>query len=156
MKEIRLSNGEIALVSDEDYDFLNQWSWSKNSKHVVRGTSSNYVQECITMHQEVAQRMGMQDVGEIDHKDRNRLNNQRENLRPATRSQNQANAGLRKDSTSSFKGVSFHVRLNKWQARLQRGKTRLHLGYFSTPEKAAQAYDRAARRHFGEFARTNF
>jgi len=93
---------------------------------------------------------------EVDHEDRNYLNNQRSNLRLATKSQNQANSNLRIDSTSGYKGVTWHVRIMRWQAKIQVRKTRIFLGYFKTPEEAARAYDKAAKRYFGEFANLNF
>jgi len=88
---------------------------------------------------------------DIDHIDGNRDNNAIANLRLATRSQNQGNVGCRKDNRSGFKGVKKHK--NKWQAKIQmNGKSR-SLGYFDSPEDASNAYARAARSVFGEFAR---
>lgn len=156
MKQIVLSSGKTCLVSDEDYDYLCQWAWSTNS--TGRLTRCSDSEGCVLMHVEVVRRMGLKiECGfEVDHEDRNYLNNQRSNLRLATKSQNQANSNLRIDSTSGYKGVTWHVRIMRWQAKIQVRKTRIFLGYFKTPEEAARAYDKAAKRYFGEFANLNF
>lgn len=74
------------------------------------------------------------------------------NLRQATRSQNMANARQKANNTSGFKGV--HFLRGKWQAQIQIGGRRIHLGCYLTPEVAHMAYRIAAKKHFGEFART--
>lgn len=66
----------------------------------------------------------------IDHIDLNKKNNKINNLRLATRANNCQNHARRIDSNSSIKGVTWHVRLNKWQARVQIDNKRVHLGYF--------------------------
>jgi len=100
--------------------------------------------------------MNAQPTEDIDHHDGNGLNNRRRNLRPATVSQNLGNMRrLRSDGSSGFKGVHFVRKLGKWQARIQSQGKRVSLGCFATKELAAQAYDEAAKRIFGEFAATN-
>ena len=91
----------------------------------------------------------------IDHINRNRLDNRKHNLRPATISQNGANAKLTSRSTSGFKGVSYFKRTGSWRAYITVNKKFISLGYYKTPEEAAQHYDAAALKHFGTFARTN-
>lgn len=93
----------------------------------------------------------------IDHRNGNGLDNQRENLRPATKGQNSANRKLRADSTSGFKGVCAHPGNGlPWRAQIVRNYKKRHLGLFATAEEAARAYDAAAVELFGEFARLNF
>lgn len=94
-------------------------------------------------------------TGEVDHRNGNRLDNRIANLRDATRSQNCANMGLASHNTSGFNGVSFYRQTGRWQAYIRHGGRRLHLGMFATAEDAAAAYDAAAIRLKGEFARTN-
>jgi len=87
-----------------------------------------------------------------DHRNGNRLDNRRDNLRPATRSQNNANrCGW---SSTGFKGVKRQGR--RFVARLMANKHPIHIGSFDTAEDAAKAHDRAALEHFGEYARLNF
>ena len=92
---------------------------------------------------------------EIDHINRDRLDNRIANLRAADRCQNQQNK-LQSNNKSGFKGVSLHnPRLAKpWQAQITVRGQHHHLGNFSTPEEAHEAYKEAAARLHGEFART--
>lgn len=87
--------------------------------------------------------------GEVDHINGDKSDNRPCNLRDASRSQNMANTGLRRDNTSGHRGVSFDARRQRWRAIIQRR----HLGYFHTYEGAAAAYNAAYVEIFGEFAR---
>lgn len=87
----------------------------------------------------------------IDHKNRDRTDNRWENLREATRSQN--NANRRASSTHGFKGATFNRRQGRWMAQTKVNGKRVYLGYYDTPEEAHAAYVAAAERYFGEFAR---
>lgn len=101
----------------------------------------------------IAKRMGLDLSGFIDHKDTDRDNNTRENLRSATNRENQGNSRIRRDNTSGFKGVGFHKTKGKWRARIRDHGKRRCLGYFDSPEEAADAYSEAHRKIFGEFFR---
>lgn len=90
---------------------------------------------------------------EIDHDNGIPGDDRLDNLRLATRSQNNANVGKRRNNTSGFKGV-FRCG-NRWKAQIGAART-VYLGLFATPEDAARAYDAAALEHHGEFARLNF
>lgn len=93
-------------------------------------------------------------VGEVDHKDRNKFNNTRDNLRPATSSQNKCNRALQSNNTSGYRGV-YKMR-SSWTSRIKLGGKPVVLGTFITKEEAALAYDIAAVKHYGEFAQLNF
>jgi len=93
-------------------------------------------------------------VGRLDHKNLIKNDNRRRNLREATSAQNNSHVPRRANS-SGFKGVDFYKATGKWRARISRnGKTFL-LGYHTTPEAAARAYDKAARVAHGTFAVLN-
>lgn len=94
-------------------------------------------------------------IGEIDHIDGDRKNNRPENLREANRYQNCRNSRSRVGSTSAFLGVC-RKRNGKWHAQIRIGGRQVHLGYFLDERDAAVAYDKAANKAFGEFARLNF
>jgi hypothetical protein len=90
---------------------------------------------------------------QIDHEDTNRGNNIWTNLRPATNSQNKANAAKRADNKSGYKGVSWYPQTKRWRAGIGFQGRQKTIGYFSSAEKAHAAYCEAADRLFGEFAR---
>lgn len=150
MKEIPLTQGYIAQVSDEDYDALSSRSW-----YPIRNRTTVYAYTKIDgkdtpMHQLI---LG----GSPDHKDHNGLNNQRENLRPASQSQNLMNMSKTTSPTSSkFKGVCWHKKAQKWMASIKLHGHIKYLGLFDVEEDAAKAYDIAAQNLFGEFANPNF
>lgn len=95
-------------------------------------------------------------IGDIvDHKNRDTLDNRKENLRICTQSQNCANSA-KKLSSNKYKGVTFHKRLNKFSVRLMVNYKNLYFGLFRNEIDAAKKYDEVAKKYFGEFARTNF
>ena len=153
MRRIPLSKGKVAFVDDEDYAYLSQWEWSASQNGQTfyaerwRGHGERKMHNVI---------MSPPWQLEVDHENGNGLDNQRHNLRMATRSQNMHNQGVRNDNTSGYKGVTWHKQHQKWMGRIRVDGRRLHLGLFDDVEEAARAYDSAAREHHGEFARLNF
>ena len=156
-REIKLTQGQVAIIDDEDYEWLSQWKWyarkSRNIWYAVRQEWENGRQKQIHMHREILKPpIGM----ETDHRDRNGLNNQRNNLRIATRIQNTRNRKANQNGTSTFKGVFWNPAHDKWQAQIRVKRQRIHLGYFPCEMDAARTYDKAAKEYFGEFACINF
>lgn len=97
----------------------------------------------------------------VDHINRNGLDNRRSNLRVADLKGNRANARKQptiggKPTHSKFKGVSRFKKNGRWVAAIKVNKKSMHLGCFDSEIDAAHAYDKAAREHFREFAKTNF
>lgn len=88
----------------------------------------------------------------IDHINGIRIDNRLCNLREATHSENQHNRPMLRNNTSGFKGVSYHKAINKFAARISLDGKSHYLGYFTTPEKAHQAYCKAAKELHGVFA----
>jgi hypothetical protein len=95
------------------------------------------------------------DWEEVDHADGNGLNNCRHNLRDGAGFKNRANRVLASNNTSGYKGVDWNKQKGKWRAIIMVNKKSIYLGGFDTPEAAADAYDQAAVRYFGEYALTN-
>lgn len=91
---------------------------------------------------------------EIDHKDGNGLNNRLENLRPATREQNQQNKKPYRNNTSGAKGVTWKPSKKLWIVRVQTNNTRKHVGSFKDFELAALVADMAREKYHGKFARS--
>jgi len=140
---IELSRNKFVIVSEEDFEYLSQFNWCYK----------DYARRNILMHRGIAERMGLDLSNEIDHINGDKLDNRRENLRSATRSQNMMNSGKPKNNTSGHKGVSWHR--NKWEARIIINGKKKHLGCFEDKEEAAKAYKEAAEKYFGEFATNN-
>lgn len=148
MKEISLTQGKFTAVDDDDFDHLNQFRWVyHNQGYAARWLNDK--RRWSLMHREI---LGVDDDLDGDHINHNRLDNQRCNLRTATRSQNIQNSSKRVNTSSNFKGVSWHKNIKKWQAYI--GK--ISLGYYENPIDAALAYDAKAKEIFGDFACLNF
>lgn len=91
----------------------------------------------------------------VDHRDLDKTNNRINNLREATNSQNNYNRPKQTNNTSGYKGVYWNKSCNRWQAYVQAEGKRIHLGVFVDPVEAALAYNSAALKLHGEFARLN-
>lgn len=91
---------------------------------------------------------------DVEHQNLDKAHNAWKNLRKADDFKNQANTPIRIDNTSGFKSVNFRKDSGKWRARIGVRNKRIALGSFDTPEEAHAAYAIAAKKYFGEFART--
>jgi hypothetical protein len=159
MKLIRLTKGRFALVDDCDYPWLVQLRWCYSSD----GYAVNYYRDELgndhkrSMHRLVMAKILEQFVPpelQVDHINHDRIDNQRDNLRLATRSQNQAYKKLQANNTSGYKGVIWNQ--NRWEVRIRYQGRKLYLGRYNDPIQAAWVYDAAARLLYREFAGLNF
>lgn len=159
MREIPLTKGFVALVDDEDYERLAQFSWQAHvgAWNVYAERSERRTYQAPRGH--VSMHRAILDVGKgvvVDHINRNGLDNRRANLRIATTRQNAFNSALHRDSSSGFKGVSLdRTRGGKWRATIKADGRHYALGRFDTALEAARVYDMAALKLHGEFARIN-
>ena len=156
-REIELSRGKVAIVDDADFDWLNQWSWNAHWDPHVKGfyacrtDRTGPAQTTVRMHREILNApAGIQ----VDHIDRNTLNNRRSNLRLATNQQNSCNRRTQAANPYGFKGV-YASRNGRWRAQINVRRVVRHLGTFDRPEDAARAYDLAAVESFGPHAAVN-
>jgi len=152
---IPLTQGQHAIIDADDWPLVADHIWSAH-----RAKTGNFYAETMVTNPPWGRRhLGMHEL--IAGKDADHINpeltldNRRSNLRPATRSENNANRRKHINNTSGFKGVTWHKRLGKWQAQIRYHGMTVHLGYFNDPALAARAYDRAAIEYFGDYARTN-
>lgn len=149
MKNIHLSkSGRSIIVDDEDYPLLSRLSWylrvDENRVYTTVGGKSVQISRLL-----VSTAKGE----EVDHINRNPLDNRKKNLRVCTRIQNEMNKPVRKGSKSGLKGVRL-VR-NSWVARIKINRKFLHIGCFKSKEDAARAYNEKAKEIYGEFAWLN-
>ena len=107
------------------------------------------------MHRVILEQMGFKDFTKSDHINRDRLDNRRCNLRPATHSQSACNRGKPKNNTSGYHGVWWEKRREKWFVRISVKKKPIFLGYFDDLKEAARVYNEAVLKYHGEFAVLN-
>ena len=140
MKKMELTQGQFAIVDDEDFEKVNQLKWHAakggNTFYAMRGRSDT----TRYMHWEI---IGEPPAGLVtDHIDGNGLNNQKHNLRQVTRRQNCQNM-VNVKSSSKYPGVHFYKRYGKWQAKITIDGKSKHVGYFDDEIDAFRAYEKA-------------
>lgn len=157
MKELPLRNRSNQIVAytqvdDDMFDYLMQWQWRLGSRGYAERTAySKGEKKKIRLHCIVIDvPAGML----TDHIDRNRLNNQRSNLRAVTQAQNNRNVSLRKNKKSAYRGVCRGK--TGWEARFHFDHKTMQIGTFKSEIDAAKAYDQTATRYLGEAALLNF
>ena len=160
--KVPLSRGKVAIIDAQDAPevFRYKWhaqkdGWTFYATATIRKEDGR--QTALLMHRLILNPPpGIQ----VDHRNRNGLDNRRCNLRILdSPNQQRHNSKVPLHSGSGLKGVSYAKRSfhrnRKWRARIVVDGHEKHLGYFHTKEEAAMAYDAAALHYFGEFARTN-
>jgi hypothetical protein len=160
MKTIPLGNRTaVALVDDEDFEYLSQFHWWGKDQVLKYGGTTTYAHRKLpaseggtnrSMHDEI---MRLPKGLMVDHKDRDGLNNQKTNLRSSTRSQNGYNCVAKKEGK---KGTWYYKKTKSWRTLITYEKNRLILGHYTSEDMAAEAYDCAAVILHEEFARLNF
>ena len=167
MKLIPLTQGKFSQVDDEDYEYINKYKWYYSKPgYASRAFRSNGKIIHIKMHREIiAAPNGLM----VDHKDGNGLNNQKNNIRICTSSENQKNK--KASGASKYLGVGIHISKSKayrkktndikeyisigWVAHIKVKDKYIHLGRFQDEVEAAKSYNNAAIKYHGEFARLN-
>lgn len=148
-----LPSGETVLLDEQDRDLIGL-KWYNNGDGYAYRKSPRPEYKNVFLHRLILTRCIGRELqkGEfVDHKNGNRLDNRRSNLRVATHAENQRNMKRKAANLSGFKGV--RRRGNRYIARITANGVTYELGSFRTPEEAHQAYCNAARKYHGEFAR---
>jgi hypothetical protein len=137
---------DVFYFSIEDYDIIKEQCWSKSYGY-ARAHIKNTCNESkeVTMHELIG-------CKNHDHINRNRSDNRRENLRPATIQENTRNRGLQSNNTSGITGVTWKEDKKKWKAYISINKRQIHLGYFIGKDDAICARLKAEAEYFKEFA----
>lgn len=153
--EIPLTQGKTAVIDEADLSIVSEFKWHYARRRNLEYAATTIKGKTVLMHRMLTNAGEDQDV---DHKDSNGLNNTRTNMRVCTHQQNQMGTRKAKGCSSRFKGVciSKERRKKPWSAGIKLNGRSIRLGRFVTEVEAARAYDRAAKKMFGEFARLNF
>jgi hypothetical protein len=143
MKQIPLTRGHVAIVDDADYELLSHYKWqatSSTARNKIIYARRSAPNSGVFMHRQILQATKDQ---QVDHINRDGLDNRRANLRIATPSQNQHNCGLPNNNTSGFRGVVWNRHARKWQAQIGMNKRLKYLGVFVNKGEADTAYRKA-------------
>ncbi|BAH33180.1 hypothetical protein RER_24720 [Rhodococcus erythropolis PR4] len=155
-KLVPLTRNGVATVDNIDFEYIRQFNWSLVDKGYARRTIKVFGRpKNERMHRVIAERVLGVPIGDkvqVDHKDGDRLNNCRSNLRVATHNQNSFNT--RRKSKYGFKGVGTNH--DRFQANIKAYQTKFYIGTFDTPEEAAWMRDQWAIELHGDFALLNF
>lgn len=163
MKELPLTRGYVAIVDDDDYERVCMYKWRASvMKPQMDGMVNVYAMRTVTvskgketteyLHRAI---LRAEKGTQVDHINRNGLDNRKNNLRICTNAENNRNRLPSPGGASKFKGVVWSKCWGKWRSTIRENGKKRHLGYFANEIDAANAYDVAAVRLFGEFSVTN-
>ena len=152
MKEIELSKGKVTIVDDDDFDALSKFEWYCSHNYAVRDDWNGGNRIGIRMHRVI---MNCPKGMVVDHINNNPLDNRKVNLRICTQSENMKNMKVHVNNKSGYRGVSYSKERKKFCAYISVENKTKGLGRFDTAKEAAEAYNKAAIEHYGEFANVN-
>lgn len=154
---IPLTQGKVTKVDQRDFEKLRNYKWcirrERMTCYAIRNQRTRSGVKCFIMHRVI---MNPPEGMVVDHINGDGLDNRRANLRVCTIQQNSCNRRIIEKGTSRYKGVSRSKGSKKWRAIIYSKNEQIDLGHFETEIEAANAYDAAALKYHGRFARLNF
>ena len=160
-RRIPLNQGKYAIVDSDDYERLRKYKWyvskRSNTFYAIRHKwlPEQKRHTTVSMHREIIE---VPDGMFVDHINHRGLDNRKANVRPATPADNARNARYpkRKNATSKYRGVWYNKKKKRFRAVIGINNTRKIIGNYKNEIDAAKAYDKAAKKYYGEFAMLNF
>lgn len=163
MRQIELTKNQVTNVCDCHYYLVkgHKWfaMWDKSKRQFVAARNASVKERLLGTSSKIYMHRIINNTPpemQTDHINNDSLDNRCENLRTATASENQHNKSKQANSTSGYKGVVWHPRVKKWQARIKINGKRISLGYFDNKKDAARTRDEASIEYHGKFAKLNF
>lgn len=150
MKTIPLTKGKLAIVDDDDYDWiLSMGKWNASGRYAMKHSSRKTGKKPIWMHREI---INAPKGKQVDHINGNRFDNRKSNLRLATQTENNWNTCTRKDNTTGYKGVCYRPKFKDYVAYINVNGKRIHLKTYRNVEDAIKARKEAELKYHGDFA----
>lgn len=151
---VPLTRGKFAVVDSCQADAVAPYNWFAlhigRTWYAVRNAPKGSSPSTVYMHRML---LGYPSL-EVDHINLDGLDNRLSNLRVASHAENNRNKPLRSDNKSGAKGVTWDKERGKWFAKISCAGRQIALGRFDYIEDAKAAYDRAAVKIHGDFARS--
>lgn len=149
MKKIPLTQGKVALVDDEDFEWLKAFNWHDGGRYAIRKGTVKEQKSTVFMHREI---MKAPSGKHVDHINGDCYDNQKANLRFATQTENNWNARTRKDNTTGYKGVCYRPKSRDFVVYINVNGKRIHLKTYRNLEDAIAARREAELKYHGRFA----
>ncbi len=162
-QSLREENGRLFWLARPEHHFANKRAWnswntkyagkesgciSRHGRHVI-GFNGKLIFRSVVVW---AMHHGGWPTHDVDHKNRDSLDDRIDNLRPATRSQNNANSRIYSNNTSGFKGVKWSKKYEKWEAGIKVNRKSIYLGMFDNLREACEARAKASKELHGEYS----
>jgi len=161
MKILQLTKGKYTFVDDEDYEWIlkmGRWCYV-NSGYAFKLAKQNDKQRIgssLLLHRVIMDKYGLLEIKkEVDHINRNKLDNQKKNLRIETSSENKINKYVTLKN-NTYRGVTWKEKTKKWRVRIKKNNKEIFIGSFDNEIEGAIAYDKMAKKLFKDFAILNF
>ncbi len=143
--KIELTKNVYALIDKEDYELVSQYHWTYDGRYARRNFYKNNKPTKVYLHRFI---LGSKSTLDIDHINRDKLDNRRSNLRLCSRTENSRNKNKSKNNTSGISGVYWHKAAKKWAARIRAPGKSVHLGVFDDINLAKKVRQDAERKYW--------